>query len=258
MTDRRKVIEREGSPSRSARKRQPEVQLNEMMSSLPDIGEGGEDDWAPDVLEDVGLGHVKDQVLGPRSNFEEAGNGAEELWLNEVRFGQVNNEGEIHCVSDTLEFDMFYTQDPHNPGQNRGPFYREKGTSAIRLGMATNPIAMTPATPGGPGDLIHRRLEAEVDEEMLDAERKAEGLKDSRYAPEAVSPMQERGNMEDKEDEDDDMGEQEEDEDVEIRMGLQKAQAMASILNLYMASMAREGESKKGPRRRLIKTEETI
>ena len=41
-------------------------------------------------------------------------------------------------------------------------------------------------------------------------------------------------------------------------MGLQKAQATASTLNLYMASMAREGESKKGPRRRLIKTEETI
>ena len=175
--DRQKVAEREGSPSRSARKRQPGVQLSETTGLLLDIGEAGEDDWAPDTLEDAGIGHIIDQVLRPRPNYEETGNEAEELWLNEVRYGQVNNKGEIHCVSDVPEFDMFYTRDPYNPGENRGPFYRKKGTTAIRLGTALNPIAMTPATPGGPGDPIYKRLEAEVDEEMMDAERKAEGLK---------------------------------------------------------------------------------
>ena len=256
--DRQKVAEREGSPSRSARKRQPGVQLSEMIGLLPDIGEAGEDDWAPDTLEDAGTGHIIDQVLGPRPNYEETGNEAEELRLNEVRYGQVHSKGEIHCISDVPELDMFYTQDPHNPGENRGPFYRKKGTTAIRLGMALNPIAMTPATPGGPGDPIHRRLEAEVDEKMMDAERKAEGLKDSRHAPEAPPPKQQGGNVEDKEEEDEDMEVQGEEEDVKIRMGLQKARATASTLNLYMASIDREGESKKGSRRRLIKTEETI
>ena len=156
---------------------------------------------------------------------------------------------------------MFYTRDLYNLGENRGPFYRKKGTTVIRLGTIMNPISMedvTPATPRGPGDPIHKRLEAEADEEMTDAKRKAEGLKDSRHALEASSPKQDGSNVEDKEKEDDDMEEQEEKEDVEIRMGLQKAQATASTLNLYMASMPREEESKKGLRRRLIKTEETI
>ena len=112
----------------------------------------------------------------------------------------MNNKGEIHYISDVPEFDMFYTWNLHNPEENRGPFYRKKGTTTIRLGMVTNPIAMMPATPGGPGDLIHKGLETEVDEEMTHAERKAEGLKDSRHAPETPSPKQEGGNAEDKED----------------------------------------------------------
>ena len=85
--DRQKIVEREGSPSRSARKRQLGVQLNETIGSLPDIREGGEEDWAPDTLEDVGPGHIKDQVLGSRPNYEETGHEAEDLRLNGIRYG---------------------------------------------------------------------------------------------------------------------------------------------------------------------------
>src|SRR5258706_3217557 len=81
--DRQKAVEREGSPSRSARKIQPGIQLdNTTMGSLPDIGEEKGDDWAPDVLEDPGPGHIEDQTIRPRSSFEETGGEADDLRLN--------------------------------------------------------------------------------------------------------------------------------------------------------------------------------
>src|SRR5258706_12985641 len=97
-----------------------------MMGSLPDIGEEKEDTWAPDVLEDVGPGHIIDQTLGPRSSYEETGGEADDLRLNETKYGQENSRGETHCLSDNAGHDMFFTRDAHNPGQLRGPHYRKK------------------------------------------------------------------------------------------------------------------------------------
>ena len=135
-----------------------------------------------------------------------------------------------------------------------------EGDTDVGTVLATSraPKSIMPATPGGPGDPIYvPSSPQEADAIMGGMDKKIEGIEASRYAP-ATGPQRAKEMKEEEVEEDEGMESENEPEEGEIRMFQQKAKLAVEALAVFMKSTVMEGEDKKGPRRRLAKTEEVI
>ena len=130
----------------------------------------------------------------------------------------------------------------------------------VILSAPLAPENIIPATPGGPGDPVYiSSSPPERDTVIREAGRGVEGLRASRHAP--VTEPEEAKEEEEKEigvEEDMEMESGDAGGEGEIRMFPQKAKMAVDALAVFMKSTRMEGEDKKGPRRRLAKTEEVI
>ena len=177
--------------------------------------------------------------------------------LQEEEVTQLEREGTLSREEEESHKKKEYSWDYDNDCPAEIDAEGDTDVGAVSMTPRT-PRSIMPATPGGPGDPIYvPSSPPEVDAVMGGTDKRAEGLGASRHAP-ATEPQRMEEVKEEEVEEDEGMESENEPEEEEIRMFPQKAKLAVNALAVFMKSTVMEGEDKKGPKKRLAKTEEVI